>query len=205
MQESPFRPWAVIPANDFGRGKSRLSNVLDPTQRRELARAMFERVLDACTGCGELHGTLVATDGQDAALLAGRRGAAVLRDQGASSSSLSGIVDAALSWLDARGATHAVVVMADLPLLCARDLRELLAQLRTHDFTIAPDLQRRGTSALGLRLGLGARSCFGHGDSLQRHLNEAARIKASTRVLYNPRIAFDVDSPADLQGFSIVR
>jgi 2-phospho-L-lactate guanylyltransferase len=201
-ERSSFRPWAVIPAKRFSRAKSRLASVLEAHERRELARALFERVLGACTDCRELQGTLVATDGEDAALAGRRRGAAILRDHEGAASRLGAVVDTALTWLGEHGATHAVVVMADLPLLSARDLDELLAQLRTRDMVIAPDLQRRGTSALGLRLGLGVCTCFGHSDSLQRHLDEAARASVSRLILHNPHIAFDLDSPADLLSFA---
>lgn len=193
----PFRPWAIIPAKRFGRAKSRLGAVLRVEQRRHLAAAMFEGVLDACVNCRELDGTLIATDGDDVAALATQRGAAVLRDSSAGLP-LAAVIDRALESLVARGATHALVVMADLPWLRSRDLDELLAQLRSAEVVVSPDLSRRGTSALGLQLDLGLRSCFGHSDSLQRHLQEAARIGASCAVVHNPRVAFDVDIASDL-------
>jgi 2-phospho-L-lactate guanylyltransferase len=184
-------------AKDFGRAKSRLGRALSATQRRELASSMFDGVLGACLSASELHGTLVATDGQDAAALATRRGARVLRDEPLHPE-LHAIVDRALAHVGTLGATHALVVMADLPLARTRDLQELLALLRQADVVIAPDAERRGTGALGLRLDLGLRTCFGHPDSLQRHLQEARRLRAATRVLHNPRLAFDLDAPNHL-------
>jgi 2-phospho-L-lactate/phosphoenolpyruvate guanylyltransferase len=198
-----WRPWAVIPAKRFGRAKSRLGSVLHAGQRRALAGDMFEGVLQACNACPELEGTLVATDGDDVAGVAKRRGVAVLRDRDprrGAGPTLSDVVDGALAAVAALGATHALVVMADLPWLRAHDLRELLAQLRSADMVLAPDLKRRGTSALGLRLALGAQSCFGHPDSLRRHLAEATRVRASTRIVHNPRVAFDLDSATDLSS-----
>jgi 2-phospho-L-lactate guanylyltransferase len=194
-----FRAWAVVPAKSFRRAKGRLAGVLGVAERRVLARAMFERVLATCVAAPELEGTLVATDGEDVARLAWTRGATILRDDVAASARLNAVIDAALVVLEARGATHARVVMADLPLLAPRDLAELLAQLRAHDLVIAPDQQRRGTSALGLRLGRGLRTCFGHADSLHRHVQEAARVGGTSHVLQNPRLAFDLDSPEDLR------
>jgi 2-phospho-L-lactate guanylyltransferase len=195
-EASAFRPWAVIPAKRFNRAKSRLSHALTSDAHETLTRALFERVLDACTRNVELHGTLVVTDGDDVAALAARRGAHVLRD--APVLALALVIDAALATLPARGATHALVLMADLPRIQPRDVAELLARLRGHDLVIAPDAHRRGTSALGLRLDIALRTCFGHDDSLQRHLHAAARLGASCAVLHNPRIAFDVDTPEDL-------
>jgi 2-phospho-L-lactate guanylyltransferase len=197
-----WRPWAVIPAKRFARAKSRLGSVLQTTERRELACSMFERVLGACSACPELEGVLVATDGDEVAALGARHGASVLRDP-SRSLPLAAVVDAALGSLTVRGATHALVVMADLPWIRSCDIGELLAQLRTEDVVVTPDLKRRGTSALGVRLDLGLRSCFGHADSLQRHLDEAARVRARSAVVHNPRIAFDIDSATDLSALRL--
>lgn len=190
--------WAVVPAKRFGRAKSRLAAALPPAERRELARALCRRALWACSASGALAGTLVVTDGDDVAAVARGLDAAVLRDREAGGPALARIVDGALSALRARGATHALVVMADLPLIEPRDLRELLAALRETDVVLAPDALRRGTSALGVRLDRGMRTAFGHADSLQRHLREAARAGARARVLSNPRLALDIDKPDDL-------
>jgi 2-phospho-L-lactate guanylyltransferase len=194
-----FRPWAVLPAKRFGRAKTRLGGALPASERRELARALCDRVLGACAASRVLHGTLVATDGDDVTALAMHRRAAVLRDR-AGDTALAQIVDAALDALRARGATHALVVMADLPCVAARDLRELLALMRDADVVLAPDVRRRGTNALGLRLDLPFHTAFGRADSLQRHVREAARAGCQARVVYHPRIALDIDRPEDLMA-----
>ncbi len=195
---APFRAFAVIPQKRFRRAKARLAPALAADARHELASSLFARVLAACNGCPALAGSLVATDGADVAHAALRSAALLERDRSAHAGRLAATVDAALDSLRARGATHALIVMADLPRLQARDVAELLAALREAPVVIAPDAQRRGTSALGLRLDLGFRSAFGHADSFQRHLREARRSAAGARVLYNPRIAFDLDTPGDL-------
>jgi 2-phospho-L-lactate guanylyltransferase len=193
-----FAPWAVLPAKRFGRAKTRLDPALASHQRRALATGLLERVLDACRESRALRGVLVATDGDDVAALALGRGASVLRDAEAPPASLARVVDAALHSLRARGATHALVLMSDLPQVQARDVHELLAAMRQADVVLCPDAQRRGTSALGLRLTPDFRSAFGHPDSLVRHLREAARLGLRARVLCNPRVALDVDVPRDL-------
>ena len=40
-----MRPWALVPVKRFDQGKSRLGEVLDDAARAEVARAMFDRVL----------------------------------------------------------------------------------------------------------------------------------------------------------------
>ncbi|HMI92753.1 MAG TPA: 2-phospho-L-lactate guanylyltransferase [Polyangiales bacterium] len=205
--DSACRPWAIVPAKAFARAKSRLDGVLAPVARRELARGLLDHVLQACRQSGAFEGILVATDGDDVARSAARAGAQVIRDSSSRDSSvhdssvraasLGAIVDAALESSVALGATHALVVMADLPLLEARDVRELVHALRSDCVVLAPDAQRRGTNALGLRLDLGARTCFGQPDSLSRHAREALRVGAALRVIANPRVARDLDTHAD--------
>lgn len=191
-----MRVWAVVPAKSFARAKSRLQGALEPAARRELARALLEGALRACTGCSALAGTLVTTDGDDVARLAARERAEVVRDA-ARPTRLSSIVDAALAHARARGATHALVLMGDLPLVRARDLAELVHALREHEVVVVPDAQRRGTGALGLRLDRPARTCFGNPDSFMRHVAMAYARGAVPRVLVQPRLARDLDAPED--------
>ena len=198
-QAPAFHPWAVIPAKALVRAKSRLDGALEPHARRQLARSLLARVLHACAHCDGLAGILVATDGDDVARIALAAGARVVRDRPGENASLGAIVDRALAGSRELGATHALVVMADLPLLRAHDLAELLHALRASQFVLAPDAQRRGTNALGLALELDARTCFGHPDSLTRHVQEAARVGARLQLVANPRIALDLDTHGDLK------
>lgn len=192
-----MRVWAVVPAKSFARAKSRLESALPPGARRALARALLERALAACAGCSALARTLVTTDGDDVAQLAVRYRASVVRDAGARPARLARIVDAALEHARARGATHAIVLMGDLPLVQPRDLAELVHALRTHPVVIVPDAQRRGTGALGLSLSEPPRTCFGNPDSFMRHVAMARALGAVPEVRVQPRLARDLDAPND--------
>ena len=193
----PWRPWAIVPAKAFARAKSRLDAVIAPAARRELARVMLDRVLAACRAADVFAGILVATDGDDVARSAARARAHVVRDRVQPAAPLAAVVDAALEASIALGASHAVVVMADLPRLQARDLRELTAALRATPYVLAPDHQRRGTNALAVQLDLGLRSCFGRPDSLTHHVRAGLRAGVRPQLLNNPRLAADLDTHAD--------
>jgi 2-phospho-L-lactate guanylyltransferase len=186
--------WAVLPVKSFARGKSRLRPALADDERAALARRMCEHVLATTRDVHELAGTLVITDGDDVAALAERAGAVVLRDP-SSDATLAGVVDAALASLEARGASAALVLMADLPDILPDDLHEVLRELATHEVVVVPDHSGSFTNALALKLGCGYTSCFGSAGSAQRHLARAESLGLRARSIRNPRIALDVDTP----------
>jgi len=184
--------WALVPAKDFGRGKSRLAPVLADAGRAELARRLFDHVLATVTGL--VDGVLVATDSDAVAAAARAHDAAVRRDGGPAP--LARIVDAALAELAARGATRALVLMADLPRIDPDDVRAVLAALAHADVVAVPDQHGRHTNALALAPPTRIATAFGRPDSL------AAHRAAGAVVLERPRIGFDVDGPEDLEALS---
>ena len=201
----PAAVHALIPIKRFDRGKTRLRERLDETARRALAHRMFERVLDVSLGCPRLAGTLVVTDAEDIATLARARGASVLADPADLATAperarLAQVVDAGLAQLRAQGASGALVLMADLPALEVRDLDALLDALDRADVVLAPDRRGRCTNALALRLppASALRTAFGRPDSLAEHEAQARALGLRVMLEANPRLALDVDIPADL-------
>lgn len=192
--------WALVPAKSFARAKSRLSEVLDDRARAALARSMFDHVLGVLRASPEVAGVMVVTDGEDVAIVARAHGAEVVRD--AESPPLGAIVDAALVEVEQRGATAALVVMADLPELHASDVDRLVRALAQSALVIAPDLRGDGTNALGLRPPSLLRTSFGNRDSFARHLHAAAAAGLHPTVHRSDGLGFDVDEPADLSRLS---
>lgn len=187
--------WAIIPAKGFGHAKSRLAPVLIEAERARFAQRLFEHVVDTVAASGCVDGILVATNADDVAATAHRRGALVRRD--AAPASLASIVDDALLDLRNRGATAALVLMADLPRLKATDVRAVLAALADHQVVLVPDLHGRHTNALALAPPSGLATRFGAADSLIEHLAAARTARLRVKVLTNAGIAFDVDGPAE--------
>jgi 2-phospho-L-lactate guanylyltransferase len=196
--------WAIVPAKSFRRAKSRLAPVLAKGGRAELARAMLERVLGAVTTCREVDHVLVLTDGEDVARVADEFGAHTRRDT-PGAASLAAVVDAGLMEVAMRGASAAIVLMADLPRLEPHDVHHLVRALVRADVVIAADVHGTGTNALGVRLAHGDhervpfRTGFGSGRSFAFHVEEVRR--ASRRLVIvrrRPRLARDLDLPADL-------
>jgi len=191
--------WAVVPAKDPTRGKSRLREVLGDDERARFARQLLEHVLTVLSDCPDIDGILVATDGDEVAELARARGAAVLRD--GEGHGLAAIVDAALTDVARRGARSALVLMADLPQLGVRDVRRLLEPLATHDVVIARDRKGCHTNALAVAPPTVIGTRFGRADSFEAHCSAARQADLALAVVQDERVAFDVDSPEDLASF----
>ena len=87
--------------------------------------------------------------------------------------------------------------MADLPRLCADDVRALVAAAATHDVVIVRADDERHTNALALTPPGCLPTAFGRADSFDAHLAAARAAGLRLAVVDNPRIAFDVDGPED--------
>ncbi len=193
--------WAVVPMKSFLRGKSRLASVLGAPDRAALSRALFEHVLSAVRDCRVIDGCLVVTDGDDVAQVARALGAEVWpQPKGAS---LGECIDDALGLLENKEVDRALVLMADLPLVDSHTLDRLLERVSEKrsraDLAIAPDTHEEGTSALVLAPPRRIATCFGHEDSFSHHLARAAEEGLHVAIFRNPKLAFDVDTPADLR------
>jgi 2-phospho-L-lactate guanylyltransferase len=186
--------WAVVPAKSLVRGKSRLSPALDQAARARFARSLLEHVLDVLRA-GALDGILVATDGEDVADISTSRGAAVLMDGGGGS--LADVVDRALAEVARRGATAAIVLMADLPRVEPHDVALVIAALQGHDVVLVRDHQGHHTNALAMAPPTAMRTCFGQAESFDAHLAAAREAGLRVCVIDNERVAFDVDVPDD--------
>jgi len=189
--------WAVVPVKAFARGKSRLAGVLRDGVRAAFARGLFEHVVTTLETSSHIARILIATEDDEVAEAAEARGLLVLRDtvQGG----LAGVVDAALAYAHAHGASAGFVCMADLPHLSAAEVDEVVAELAEVDVVVTPDLVRAGTNVLCLAPAQAMASCFGREDSFAQHLARAKQSGLSLAVVERPGLCFDVDDPSDLE------
>lgn len=186
--------WAVLPMRGPETAKSRLSAVLSRSARERIARAMFDDVLNAALEA--LGRVLVVTPSHLILDRARGRGAEILYrpPTGYASAATDGIAR-----LQARGAGAALILPADLPLLRPEDVRALAAALRDGVGVVAcADRHGDGTNALLQALPVSLSPLFG-ARSFERHRVAALELGLGWRELALPRVAFDVDTPADLQ------
>lgn len=189
--------WALIPIKGFDRGKSRLSEVLSPEERKRFARELFDHVVDALGKAPGIDDIAVVSDSTDAREHAERLGLVALSDS-PGKPGLARVVDDALAELASRGATRVLVCMSDLPDLTTEDITGVVRALAEADVVLVPDRLCEGTNVIALAPPTVLPSCLGHTDSLPRHQELARELGLTVNVQLNSGIAFDIDNPVDL-------
>ncbi len=190
--------WALIPIKGFERGKSRLSEVLAPLERAELARDLFEHVVRVLRASPAIDEIAVVSDSVEACKHAERLGVVALSDAD-DSQGLADVVDGALQDLERRGATSVMICMSDLPDLTVQDIASVARQLDESDVVLVPDLLQQGTNVIALKPATCLPSCLGHEDSLRRHHARARDLGLTVSIQLSSGIAFDIDRPRDLE------
>ena len=194
--------FAVVPVKELWRTKSRLEPILDPGARAGLTLYMMGRVISALRAAG-IEGVCVVSPDRIVLEEARKRGATPLRQE---SRGLNPALDEGRCWAMERGASALLVLPADLPLLDAGDVREVLDGLgEGPSGVISPDGTHAGTNALLLRPPDALPFSFGP-DSYQAHLRAARERGLDVRVRERPHLAFDLDTADDftrLKGMGV--
>ena len=186
----------VVPIKAFTSAKTRLSARYDADQRACLAQASAERVLRAVADCHSVDHRIAVVDSDAAAKMALYHGFEVMRRSDIYGQSAA--VGAGFHRAMERGATSVLTVSADVPLLRARDIEEMLKP-KPPILVMVSDLQGVGTNALRLDPAIDMRLHFGP-DSLALHRREAADLKLPVKVIDNPRVRIDIDTPEDIDA-----
>jgi 2-phospho-L-lactate guanylyltransferase len=176
-------PVALVPIRSF-KGMTRLTSVLDPQQRSDLARRLASRVLDAVSAAGLQ--TIVITSSDDVARWAQGSKAAVHEDP------QTGLSEAVSSCVSAVGSAPWLVVHADLPLVTPRAIASVATASRSAT-VLAPSYDG-GTTVIA-----------GHGTfpfaygigSFRRHYASAPH----ATIIVSPELSVDIDTPASLEPF----
>ncbi len=174
-----------MPVKAFGQAKVRLAGALDPDERARLARRMAGIVVAAAAPLP----AVVVCDDDDVRAWAEGIGARVVWCPGRG---LNGAVADGVAALAADGVAHAIVAHADLPLAT-----RLAWVAEFPGVTLVPDRRLDGTNVVAVPTGAGFGFSYGAG-SFGRHRAEAARLGLAARLVRDPRLAWDVDLPVDL-------
>ncbi|MBM3694018.1 MAG: hypothetical protein FJW77_12135 [Actinobacteria bacterium] len=179
----------VVPVRAFGRGSTRLAPHLDPDARAHLARRLAERVV-AAAGPAPV---VVVSDDPEVVAWAGDRGLTSTPDPG----SLDAAARTGAGVLARWGCVRTVVAHADLP-----DVTTFVTVTRDAGSPVAvlvPCHRADGTPVLSLPTAVAVDFAFAYGpDSFRRHTAVARAAGLAVRVVRDPRLAFDVDTPDDV-------
>jgi 2-phospho-L-lactate guanylyltransferase len=163
---------------------------------------MFRDVLREVRLARGLVGTFVVTGDDKVAAIASAAGAQVIRE--AAENGETGAVDFARLDLKSAGCEAMLILPGDMPLVRAREVEQILAQVpdaATAPFALlVPSHDRLGTNALLLAPPDVIRLRFGY-DSFTFHSAQVIAQGLPLRCCENEHIALDIDEPRDLERF----
>lgn len=185
----------AVPVKDLVNAKQRLIPALSPSERRGLARAMLEDVLDAAVAALPGAVLVVTTDPevQAVARAVGVETLAEIANRGHTAA-----VAVAQREAVARGATRFLTLPGDIPCVTPREITVLCAGLADGPGVVfVPSRSGRGTNAALLAPPDAIPLTFGE-PSFENHLKTARAAGLAPRVLELPGVGLDVDAPEDL-------
>jgi len=185
---------AAVPIKDLVHAKQRLVNVLTPTERGELARAMLRDVLRALAAAA-FDRLWVVTREPEVAAIARVLGAEPIAE--AENRGHTAAVALAQAEAARRGARVFLTVPGDVPRVTADELRALADAAGVGAPAFAPSRSRLGTNGVALAPPDTMPLTFGE-PSFARHLETAETRGLAPRVLVLPGLGLDIDGPEDL-------
>jgi len=189
---------ALVPLKDLVLAKTRLAGLLRPSERRALAQAMVEDVLEVLAAHREISRVTLVSDDPGAHLLAARYRADYWPEAELGCRGLNNLVARATQRLLDGGDQPLLVLHGDLPLLRGADISQVLAWHReSGGLVIGCDRAGVGTNLLAFDADNIPPFHFGQ-DSCARHREGARELGIQARVLQNLGIGLDVDEPQDL-------
>jgi 2-phospho-L-lactate guanylyltransferase len=186
---------AIIPVKRLEDAKQRLAPSVQLGNRRALVESMFSDAMLALRRVPSIDQIFVVTSDPVASQIAAGHNTIVVEDTASSHSEAAQLgIRRAL----ATGATRALLVPGDCPLIDPAELEQLIARpVPERSVLIVPDRHGEGTNALLLTPPDAMTPAFGEG-SRKRHTELAIAQGATPEVIGVPSLALDIDTPEDL-------
>ncbi len=186
----------LVPVKNLSAAKQRLAAVLDQPARTELAQAMLHDVVATLAAWRRRPACALVTSDPFAIELAQQYDFEVIPDP--ANPGETGAIEMATQLCVERGIDSTLVIPADIPLIQASELDQVLDHAPDKGSVLAPAADGRGTNAAFRRPANLFPLRFGN-DSFKPHLAAAQATGKPCIVLRLPGIAVDVDNPEDLQ------
>ena len=185
--------WAVIPVKGFTESKSRLADFLGD-KRSMLVEALLQDVLSSVSQSLVFDKVFLVSPDENISRLANGRRINFLRQTGLG---LNRAVEQASRVAGRQNASSSTVILGDIPLAEPRDYTEIFEIGATgRKLVMVPSLKGGTNVMLNSPPGV-VRPSYGRW-SYSKHLRQAQLAGVSAYSLSNPRVSFDVDTPADL-------
>jgi 2-phospho-L-lactate guanylyltransferase len=185
---------AIIPVKALPLAKSRLGALLSDSERRALVLAMLGDVLAAVGAAGSVAQIGVISADPTVLALAAMHGASALPDH---APDLNAALTQAATYYAAHGAAAVLALPADIPLVQAHEIDDLIATRTTTSGIVIAASRDGGTNALLTWPPLALPFLFGVG-SQARHLAAAHERGLAVREFRATGMELDVDRPDDL-------
>jgi 2-phospho-L-lactate guanylyltransferase len=186
----------LVPVKNLANAKQRLSSVLSPEERLELAQAMCADVLETLARWNGRPDIAVVTSDPFARDFARQLRFEVIADD--VNPGETGAIEMATAVCRERGAEHTLVIPADIPLIDEDELQKVVDAAPAKGAVLVPDAAGRGTNA-ALRTPADLFPLRFGNDSFLPHLASAKATGLPCVVLVLPSLALDIDRPEDLQ------
>jgi 2-phospho-L-lactate guanylyltransferase len=191
--------WAIVPVKPLRLGKSRLSDVLSDDERARLNRMFLERTLGVLRSVPDIQQILVVSRDPAALAIAREYGARTVLEDGSQELNLA--LKRATTFALAYSAASILIIPADMPLITADDIHQLIITGRKAPFvTLAPDRREDGTNAMMICPPGTIDYHYGNG-SFARHSELTQKAGATLYIVRSPNFGLDLDLPEDLEYF----
>ncbi|GIK29142.1 MAG: 2-phospho-L-lactate guanylyltransferase [Anaerolineae bacterium] len=192
--------WVVLPVKPLNRAKSRLAGVLSADQRQRFAEMTLRHILETTRSARSITGTLVISRDNKVLSIARDFGARTVQESG--QPALNPALMRATQMLASWNAGSILVLPADVPLITANDITDMIRLAGTHEqcVVIATDRSHDGTNALLVRPPGLIEYDYGP-QSYQRHLAQARALGVHVAEYDSLNLQYDLDVPEDINAF----
>lgn len=194
--------WAIVPLKSLEAAKRRLAGMLSAAERRDLMLAMARDVLTALCQARQLSGILIVSRTPEADALA--QTFSTERFAESPDADLPEALTQASAYLTRHfGARGVMVIPADVPLIRAAEIDDLLAghvamAEKRGAVTVVPDGDNLGTNCLVLSPPDVIGFVF-DGKSFRPHVDAAFARGLTPRIVQSRGFALDIDTEDDLR------
>ena len=188
--------WAIVPIKPLRRGKSRLASVLSDEDREQLNQTLLIKTIQCLKEIDQIDQILIVS--YDPFALTISRDYGVRTIQESRHTNINKALRKGTMAANAFNVSSVLILPADLPMIVADDIRNLLGKSgNPPEIVITPDRRMNGTNALFINpVGI-LDYDFGLW-SFRKHIEQAERKNISVEIYNNDRLSFDLDMPEDL-------